>query len=166
MNAKEYLYFAYGSNLSSLRLKARLPHVRLVASAVLHGYRLTFDMLSTDGSAKCNIVKGTPEDTVYGAVYTLTQLEMGQLDAIEGARYERVELDVTMQNASTAAVSCYVANTFISDELPFDWYLNHVLVGAQEQGFPEFYIEHIRAQKSTKDANKDKQASELNIYNR
>ncbi|AOT09617.1 gamma-glutamylcyclotransferase family protein [Pseudoalteromonas luteoviolacea] len=166
MNARECLYFAYGSNLSSLRLKARLPHVRLVGSAILYGYRLTFDMLSTDGSAKCNIVQGAHEDIVYGAVYALTQSEISRLDAIEGARYARVQLDVAMHSANTAAVYCYVANTFVSNELPFEWYTNHVLVGAQEHGFPEFYIENIRAQKSTKDVDKSKHASELDIYNR
>ncbi|MCF6438957.1 gamma-glutamylcyclotransferase [Pseudoalteromonas luteoviolacea] len=164
MGNDEYLYFAYGSNLSSLRLKQRLPHVKLKGIATLQGYQLTFDMLSTDGSAKCNIIKSTEQSVVYGAVYVLSHAQISHLDDIEGSRYDRAQFNVLMGKGSHACVHCYVANTFINKELPFDWYTHHVLVGAQEHGFPSDYIEMIKMQKSTADADIKKQVLELNIY--
>ncbi|MDK1289477.1 gamma-glutamylcyclotransferase family protein [Pseudoalteromonas umbrosa] len=164
MGSEEYLYFAYGSNLSSLRLKQRLPLVKLKGIATLKGYKLTFNMLSTDGSAKCNIIKSPEESMVYGAVYVLNHEQISHLDDIEGARYDRVQFDVLIGNDDYVSVHCYVANTFVNKELPFDWYKHHVFVGAQEHGFPIDYIEMIKTQKSTADADKKKQALELNIY--
>ena len=36
------LYFAYGSNMSTPRLQARLPHARPLGPAWLDGHRLAF----------------------------------------------------------------------------------------------------------------------------
>lgn len=49
--------FSFGSNMSSSRLLARLPEAKRVGTAILKGYELTFDMVSTDGSAKCSVRK-------------------------------------------------------------------------------------------------------------
>ena len=48
------LYFAYGSNLSSARMAARVPSARVVARAQLPGHALRFHKVGRDGSAKCD----------------------------------------------------------------------------------------------------------------
>ena len=73
--------FSFGSNMSSSRLLARLPEAKRVGTAVLKGYELTFDMVSTDGSAKCSIRQtDEPEALVYGVVYQLSLAEKAILD--------------------------------------------------------------------------------------
>ncbi|MBQ4838379.1 gamma-glutamylcyclotransferase family protein [Pseudoalteromonas luteoviolacea] len=164
MQTDDYFYFAYGSNLSTLRLKQRLPNARLIGTAILQGHQLTFDMLSKDGSAKCNIASASAPMVVYGVVYGLTQSEIVELDNIEGPRYDRVVFNVDLMNRRTIAAHCYVANTFVSNQLPFTWYKQHVLNGALEHGFPAPYVERIKMQKSIVDENENKHILELNIY--
>ena len=48
--------FSFGSNMSSNRLLARLPNAKRVGTALLKGYKLTFNMAFADGSGKCTIV--------------------------------------------------------------------------------------------------------------
>ena len=89
--------FSFGSNMSSSRLLARLPEAKRVGTAILKGYELTFDMVSTDGSAKCSVRKTDQADAlVYGVVYQLNEAEKSILDDIEGPRYDCV--DITVEN--------------------------------------------------------------------
>jgi gamma-glutamylcyclotransferase len=46
-------YFAYGSNMCSGRLRARVT-CDFVTTAKLAGYQLRFHKLSRDGSSKCD----------------------------------------------------------------------------------------------------------------
>ena len=46
------LYFAYGSNLSSPRLRARVPSARPEGVARLEGQRLALDKPGRDGTAR------------------------------------------------------------------------------------------------------------------
>lgn len=48
------LYFAYGSNMSSARLRARVPSCRPIGIAFLPGHELRFHKRSKDGSGKCD----------------------------------------------------------------------------------------------------------------
>ena len=66
------LYFAYGSNMLSRRLRApnRTPSAVAVGTGFVSGRRLTFDKVSTDGSAKCDIeVTTNPNDWAYGVLF-------------------------------------------------------------------------------------------------
>ena len=66
------LYFAYGSNLSSLRLQQRVPSARLVTTGRLLQHALLFHKIGRDGSAKCNaFYTGLEADTLYGALYRI-----------------------------------------------------------------------------------------------
>jgi gamma-glutamylcyclotransferase len=51
------LYFAYGSNMLTERLKARVPSTRPISPAILSDYDLRFHKRSTDKSGKCDIIK-------------------------------------------------------------------------------------------------------------
>ena len=79
------LYFAYGSNMSTPRLRYRVTGCRFVFVARLPKYRLCFHKRSNDGSAKCNAFKTvTPSDVVIGAVYEMPANEKPALDRAEG----------------------------------------------------------------------------------
>ncbi len=158
--------FSFGSNMSSRRLLARLPDAKRVGTAILKGYELTFDMVSTDGSAKCSIRQtSNSEAQVYGVVYQLNEDEKAILDAIEGPRYDCVDVCVKLLDGERLTAHCYIANTLDDSLLPFDWYLQHVHRGALEAGVPNHYSEAILATKSCDDPNKTRAAREFAIHN-
>ncbi len=144
-----WLNFAYGSNLSRLRLAARLPDARFLGTAVLTGFRLAFHKRGSDGSAKCDaFFTGNPEDRIHGVIYALTPAEKQVLDGIEGVGqgYEIQHVSVDHQGLASSAYTYVVAQDYIAPELlPFCWYHRYVLSGALEHGFPEDYVAKIRA---------------------
>ncbi len=158
--------FSFGSNMSSSRLLARLPEAKRVGTATLKGYELTFDMVSTDGSAKCSVRKTDQADAlVYGVVYQLNEAEKSILDDIEGPRYDCVDITVELIDGEQLAAHCYIANTLDESLLPFDWYLQHVHRGALEAGVPNHYSEAILARASCDDPDKTRAAREFAIHN-
>ncbi|KZX01873.1 hypothetical protein JL49_03290 [Pseudoalteromonas luteoviolacea] len=160
-----HYYFAYGSNLSTRRLFIRLPHAQCRGVAELKGHELTFNMLSKDGSAKCDITcTEAVSNRVLGVIYTLSSEELSTLDSIEGARYDRVSKQVRLLNGEFLEAYCYIANTFHTDQLPFSWYKQHVLIGAREHCFPSSYIDTINHQTSMQDPDVKREQLELEIY--
>ncbi|MFW1678517.1 gamma-glutamylcyclotransferase family protein [Pontibacter sp. JAM-7] len=161
------LYFAYGSNMSLPRLLARLPEVNFLGSAVLEQYQLRFHKKGTDGSAKGNaLYTGHDTDYMYGVLYELAPHLKHRLDAIEdaGVGYETVPVTVRDQFGRKRRACTYVALQIDCSLQPFDWYLTHVLYGAQAAGLPQEYIEQIRAYPTVSDANDLRRAREQRLY--
>lgn len=165
MTDRNIINFSFGSNMSTARLLARLPQAQLLGVGKLSGYRLTFDMLSTDGSAKCSITTCHPSSEVYGVLYALNHAEKRRLDEIEGSRYHCRNLAVEHLGHGHVEAWCYIANTFIEQQLPYDWYVQHVLAGAREHQLPSDYINAIADQQHDIDPDTTRRAKELAIYN-
>ena len=51
---QDILYFAYGSNMSSRRLKNRVESANVISTGILEKYKLKFHKISEDGSGKCD----------------------------------------------------------------------------------------------------------------
>ncbi len=62
------LYFAYGSNMTSARLRARIPSARSVGAARIDGRRLVCNKRGRDGSGKANLC-ASPGGEAWGVVY-------------------------------------------------------------------------------------------------
>lgn len=83
-------YFAYGSNLDEKTLSSRVRgEFPKRSSATLPGYRLAFS-----GAASIEQSEG---GTVYGALYRLTESQMGLLDRFEGVPRAYVRINATAQ---------------------------------------------------------------------
>jgi gamma-glutamylcyclotransferase len=137
------LYFAYGSNLCSARLRARLEDVRSVGPARLDDHRLALDKRGHDGSAKANVVPHTGE-TVWGVLYTLARAHLPALDRFEGG-YRRVAVRVERQEGGLVDAVTYRSDRRVEGWLPFDWYHAHLLRGAREHGLPADWIARLEA---------------------
>lgn len=138
------LYFAYGSNMSLRRLRRRVLSAVPVGMAVLEGYRLAWHKRGVDGSAKCDAVaSAATTDNVYGMLFALDGADLHLLDVAEGAgfAYVRKPVAVTGDNGLRSQAQCYFALDVEQGLKPYDWYLEHVLVGALEAGLPSSYIE-------------------------
>ena len=107
------LYFAYGSNLHPLRLRARVPSSRLVGRAKLRGHALRCHKKSLfDGSGKCDAYPtGREDDCVLGAVFTLDAAERPVLDGFGAPA-------ATARSAWAMAISANVAIRVKTESLP------------------------------------------------
>lgn len=137
---RDAAYFAYGSNLLTARLTARIPGARRIGTGWAAGRRLLWHKRSHDGSGKCDCAPGAPEDRVWGALYHLSAAERDALDRIEGfgQGYDRAELLVATDGGPVAAW-LYVATGTDPALRPYLWYRALVLAGAREQRLPEAY---------------------------
>ena len=154
-------YFAYGSNLHPLRLGKRVSSAWPVGPVMLEGYELHFHKRGfLDGSGKCTLTRAK-RGKVHGAIYSLSAAHRGDLDRQEGVGkgYEVVELSLERDGT---AYSCfgYLATRDALDRslLPYDWYKQLVIAGAQHYSFPEEYIEQIRRVPEMKDENLERVA--------
>lgn len=145
------LYFAYGSNLLSRRIKRRIFSASKVATATAEGYRLRFHKRGQDGSAKCNIHRRAGS-LVFGVVYEMDKAGKRELDRIEGAGYKNKEIRVRNGERQFRAYTYRATEAYIDNSLrPYRWYRQLVLEGALEHGFPEDYIRYIRESESRPD---------------
>ena len=140
------LYFAYGSNMLSARLRERVPSAIVVGAGHVQGQKLAFDKPSDDGSGKCTMRPGDPQDCVHGVLFTIDASERPQLDRHEGldAGYEYGPITVT---AAQGACEAFVYRATATDESlrPYDWYQELVVAGAIEHKLPDDYINALRA---------------------
>jgi hypothetical protein len=184
--APDFLYFAYGSNMSSRRLTVpeRAPSATRVAVGYVSGRRLTFDKFSTrDQSGKCDCeATGNPADRVYDVVYRIAASERAALDEAEGLhrrlsrqdphgdcreglhRGYRDEILTVIVDPVTHDALAYIATDKRRGLLVFDWYLQHVLAGAAENELPSGYVEAIRQIPTVVDEKRGRAAKERALY--
>lgn len=159
-------YFAYGSNMSTPRLQRRIDAVK-IGKGKLSKYQLRFHKLSQkDGTGKCDIVRAQDSnDCVWGVVYALDDNDKLELDRIEGrghgyeVRVVEIEIDGKIIQADT-----YVAITTEETLKPYDWYVMHVLRGAEENAFEQEYIEMIKRVPTIVDVDTQRNKDELSVY--
>ena len=136
-------YAAYGSNLHPLRLAERTPTARLLGTAHLPGWSLSFHKKSRDESGKCTVHRGG--DGVHFAIFSMSAGDKVALDSIEGLGrgYDEIRLEVPKFGSCFS----YIAQESFVDEslVPYDWYKALVLAGAEFHGFPDDYRRRIAA---------------------
>ena len=142
-------YFAYGSNMLSAWLRKRVPGTAVVGIGELTKHRLAFQKGSVDGSGKCNLVATEQQaDVVYGVLYDLPTEQLPSLDRAEGAGhgYDRTSVVVRCSGSEL------VAHTYLADHasvdaslMPYDWYLQLVVAGAEEHALPARYLDRIKS---------------------
>ena len=83
------LYFTYGSNMDWHQMKCRCPSARFVGIAELKQYRLDFTYKSKRRCCAVADIVRDDNETVWGVVYTISELDVGRLDKAEGYRPQR-----------------------------------------------------------------------------
>ena len=138
------LYFAYGSNMKTERLRERIPNARAIGLATLDGYQFTMNKLGRDASSKANI-EPMNDTLVYGVAFLFDPDQWKILDSFEGG-YKRItvkiETDKEVNDASTYI--CIDSRELVRNRAPFGWYLNLILDGAAQHGLPHDYIRNIK----------------------
>jgi AIG2-like family len=153
------VYFAYGSNMSTARLRKRMPSCKPLGTATLPGHALRFHKRSTDKSGKCNAFASGNNSRVIGVLFSFDPAERAKLDEAEGvgSGYEHAIVTVINEKGRRRKVLTYLATPdYIDDSLkPYGWYKDFVLAGGREHGLPPEYIaEYIQSVEAIEDPNK------------
>lgn len=160
-------YFAYGSNMSLPRLRARVPSARVVSVALLRRHRLVFHKRGRDGSAKCDAChSGDPRDVVHGVLFRIDPRHKPGLDGHEGLGDGYAQKQVRVERPDGGAITAvtYYATHIDLTLYPFDWYKEHVLRGAIEHALPPAYRRMIEAVVAIDDPDPERQRDERRIY--
>lgn len=143
--ASTFLYFAYGSNLLSARLKARCPSARKAGNAVLSRFRLEWHKVGCDDTGKCDVLfTANPGDRVHGVAWAIRRSEMPALDYHEelDTGYYACNVPITIGSRRRLART-YRAIPVDPQLKPLDWYKRFVVDGAREHGLPEDYVARL-----------------------
>ena len=137
-----FVYFAYGSNMVTARLRERAPSAKAIGVGRLTGHLLRWDKCSVnDGSGKCDAeATGREEDVVWGALFELDAKDKRALDQAEGlgAGYAEKSVKILTDTGAVTAVT-YCATQKDPALRPYHWYKTLVIAGAREHGLPIHY---------------------------
>ena len=153
------VYFAYGSDMSTARLRERVPSCKALGIATLPDHALHFHKRSADKSGNCNAFASGNDISVIGVLFSFDSAERAKLDEAAGVGngYEHAIVTVINDKGHRRKVLTYLATPdCIDDSLkPYSWYKNFVLAGGREHGLPSEYIaEHIQSVEAIEDLNK------------
>lgn len=160
-------YFAYGSNMSLLRLQERVPSAVKIGLFILKEHQLRFHKRSKDGSGKCDAFHtNITGDAVIGALFEINKGEKGALDRAEGLGYGYAEKFVNVQNHSGESFEAFTYYAIKTDSSlkPYSWYLNHVVIGAKETNVPTQYLAVIESIECTEDPDKKRDTEQRAMY--
>jgi gamma-glutamylcyclotransferase len=167
LKPNEFVYFAYGSNMSAPRLSNRIKPIRHIANGYLDGYQLTFDKVSQDKSGKCDCKRtGEQADRVWGVLFAIEVDSLPALDKYEdaGRTYERQEVQVMTDQGVVSGVTYFATKTEPGLK-PYHWYKYHVLYGARAAKLPPDYIAAIEQIEEMQDLDAARIEKNLAVYN-
>ena len=153
--------------MSLARIRARLPSAELLGLYQLSHHQLCFHKHGDDSSGKCDaFLTHRPSDKIFGALYQISFEEKVILDKIEGVGvgYDIREVLVTNYQGAEQAAYMYYATKIKNELKPYSWYLNHVLVGAQEIGVPQEYYQQLLSISAIDDPDRNRERQEFSVH--
>lgn len=152
------------------RLHDRITSADKISTVTLRYHQLLFHKASErDGSAKCDAFQTTNHHhRIHGVLFEIASTDKKTLDHYEGLGngYETKYVNVELPDGSQLEAFTYFATHIDSSLKPFDWYKEHVLVGARENELPIEYIESIKSVECIIDTDTSRRTRELAIYNK
>jgi len=170
MEGRHFYIFSYGSNMLLQRITERIKSAEVVGLHELAGFRLLLNKKSKDGSTKANIKETKdPNDSVWGVIHKIDLIDKPTLDKFEGLGngYLLINFNLSIED-EFRAIHCYVATEYryLEEGKPYDWYLNLVIAGAIENGFPDEYINQLKAIESEIDMDVERRRKNEEILKR
>ena len=140
-------YFAYGSNMLTLRLKKRCLNPIKVRYAYAADKVIEFSKLSKDCSGKATLRLKTGHRTP-GVLFEIPKSDLKKLDRHEGAgkgyiRWDNFPVRLTESEEIVYTVT-YLAACPNSDLKPYDWYLALIIAGVCEHKLDDYYLQDLK----------------------
>lgn len=150
-------YFAYGSNMLTERLRARVPSARPIGAGWAEGWALGFGKRSLDLSGKATIARDAAA-RLDGVLFEIAVADLDILDAYEGPGYARFPIEVLTRSGGMVVAQVYVGRPDYLDPglPPYDWYLGLILEGARRHGLPPGHLARLSATVAVPDPDPDR----------
>ena len=149
------LYFAYGSNLDWVQMKQRCPSATFVNIALLLNFKLAFTRKSHKRLCGVADIIADESEHVWGVLYQISELDLGNLDSYEGYNpsrtknvYTRCEIHVYACGDKKKPLTVFtyvIENKSMQHIPPNKEYLDLLLKGAEHWHLPHEYIEKVNA---------------------
>lgn len=143
-------YFAYGSNMNMISLRAKGVEPRSSTRATLRGWHLAFDVhhwFRHEGGVGNIHPSSDPADRVEGIVHEVSDKDLARLDAVEsrGVGYDRADVVVETDDGAVSAIAYVGVPGYLDAScLPTQRYLNILVRGGVEAGLDAAYIAALR----------------------
>lgn len=133
------LYFAYGSNLNMVQMKGRCSDSHPVAKVKLKDYKLVFNRVADIIESK--------SDTVYGAIYEVSDKDIKCLDRYEGYPRLYTKINVTVEDEFGEIYDAFVYVMVFKGKMePSESYYNIIKQGFRDWNLPPQYLIKARNQ--------------------
>jgi hypothetical protein len=140
--------FIYCEWLDSDLVKKSLPDVKFVSKATLKDHKVAFSSFTEDVSDEmmyggCHL-EGAPGQTLYGVLYEISDGELAKLDKltrVEEGRYAKKYPTVLDGSGKSYHAVAHSIKNPKGPSRPTKDYMDHMIKGAKEHGFPESYID-------------------------
>jgi gamma-glutamylcyclotransferase (GGCT)/AIG2-like uncharacterized protein YtfP len=131
------LYFAYGSNMDPAHMAKRMPAARPLGPGRLEGFRLEFNVYSTEWGGGAANLELDESAHVWGVLWEVPDGAEGDLDAFQGhpTFFRREEVSVEGPNGPAIAWTYRVAHQ-TGYVRPTDSYLQRVRSAIRIHGLP------------------------------
>ncbi len=139
------LYFAYGSNLDESLMKLRCKESKVLSTAWIEGYCLSFTRYSSGWDCGVADVVLCEGKEVWGLLYQITDSDLKELDKFEGYpdAYTRFQTDARTENKIYKGAYVYTVRLKSDFILPSSAYFNIIKRAATKHAFPEQYLESL-----------------------
>ena len=150
-------YFAYGSNMLTARLRARVASARPIGAGWARDWALGFGKRSLDLSGKATIARA-PGARLDGVLFEIAAADLGVLDAFEGPGYTCDPIEVRTRDGAALLAQVYVGRPDHLDPRlpPYDWYLALILEGARRHALPPAHLAWLAAVAAIPDPDPDR----------
>jgi cation transport regulator ChaC len=126
-------YFAYGSNMSKRRMETRGIRFSKREHAILEGWNLLFNKISSNDSEGFANIKKEKGKRVEGIIYDIKDSDIFKLDKYEGypEHYKRKKIKVRLDNGDYVNSITYIANfeKVVQGLKPSKRYIEYLLEG-------------------------------------
>ena len=150
------VFFAYGSNMLTSRLRERVPSAAPRGIGQLRGHILAWNKRSrADGSGKCDAeATGRESDMLWGVLFEIDAQHKPSLDRAEGlgAGYAEKVVKILTPAGEVDAIT-YCATDKDPILRPYRWYTALVIAGAREHGLPVEYRRRLELVVTVSDFN-------------
>lgn len=142
--------FLYCEWLDSDLVKRYVPNAKFETKVTLADYKVAFTAFHEDGSdviksGGCHL-ESAPGNLLYGVLYEVSEDDVALIDRltrVEFGSYTKKYIEVNGENGKIYQTVSHSIKNPTSKSSPSTEYMDHMIKGAHEFGFPEAYIQQL-----------------------
>lgn len=114
-------YFAYGANMDIDTIRKRCPSAERIGIGYKENYKLVFNRKGSYRKGGVSSIEPSYKNTVFGIIYSITEIDLIELDAIEDpTAYLREETLIKAFKNKDKTYKCQIYLSYRINDLPPD----------------------------------------------